>query len=462
MPVAQTPAHTQTERQSAGGALDDEFLSRPKWWDEVEQDELAPQHALGYGDLIRRHSRLRERAGDTVWSIQGRGGSHNWLRLGLATLAAAVWALAGTLHGATSPAAIGAAAACIIALANLIVMMLMWLKVVALADWLRRLAAGDLEYRMQFRHQSTLRHLCTALDTLREQSRRVIELRVVDRLGAELHRRNDALAQAVEDLARTQGQIVARQKRAEVGGLAAGIGAEIHRPIEASRALAERARAALREARGIIDAANEGPGETGYEETARQIEESLKQIAKHAERADEIVQAMRDLGREDGHRTAIDLNRTVAEQTRRALGFGAKTEPLTLEEDYDQTVGTVRAERAGVARLVRSLVSNARQAVHERAATEGDGYRGRLRITTRREGAHIAIGVDDNGTGMSRETLARATAPFFTTRAPNEGVGLGLSQAESVAQGHGGALAIESTQGEGTRVTARLARGEGK
>ena len=448
------------EQRPHGLELDDELVSRPHWWHEVGQDEVPPDRELGYRDLIRMHSRFRRRARETVWSIQGRGGTHNWLRLGLAVLAGLVWILAGVLHGPGSLAAIGAGIVFAVAVANLITMMLIWLKVVALADWLRRLAAGDLEYRMQFRHESTLRHLCTALDTLREQSRRVIDLRIVDRLGAELHKRNGELATALDDLARTEEQIVVRQKSAELGGLAAGIAEEIRGPVESSRELVERTRSLLRKARETLAPANERFVSREYEEIAGEIGESLDHIERHARRADEIVRAMLELGREGGSRARMDLNRAVAEQARREVVVGRETAPIELEEHYDDEVGAVSAETAGIARLVRNLVSNARHAVLERAAREDGGYRGTIRIVTRREDGQVAIEVEDNGIGMSEEVLARATTPFFTTRTPNEGAGLGLGQSENVTRGHGGSLAIESVPGSGTRVIARIEGGE--
>ena len=457
------PLARSSGQMPRGVGLDGELVSRPDWWHEVGQDGVPPDRELGYLDLVRMQSAFRKRARETVWSIQGRGGSHNWLRLGLAGLAGLTWLFAVDSHGLQDWAALGAGFVFALAIANLMAMMLIWLKVVALADWLRRLGAGDLEYRMQFRHESTLRHLCAALDALRERSRRVIDLRIVDRLADELNKRNAALETALEDLARTQEQIVARQKSAELGGLVAGIAEEIRSPFGSSYHLVERTRDVLREA---VETAEREQGRLATEayldlaELAGQIMESLDHIERNARRADEIVRAMLVLGRETGVRVPVDFNRIVAEQARRGISARIGTVQIELDELYDEAVGTVNAETAGIARLVRNLVSNARHAVMERAAREGGGYRGTVRIATRAEHGQVVIEVEDNGIGMSEEVLSRATAPFFTTRSPNEGAGLGLGQSENVARSHGGSLAIESRPGSGTRAVARIARGE--
>lgn len=80
-------------------------------------------------------------------------------------------------------------------------------------------------------------------------------------------------------------------------------------------------------------------------------------------------------------------------------------------------------------------------------------------------GEYVHICIYDTGTGMSRDVKARAFEPFFTTKGPGAGSGLGLSQVYGMARQSGGSVSIDSTVGEGTRVTLSLpraaARGDG-
>ncbi|MDR3534523.1 MAG: response regulator [Rhodopila sp.] len=73
-------------------------------------------------------------------------------------------------------------------------------------------------------------------------------------------------------------------------------------------------------------------------------------------------------------------------------------------------------------------------------------------------GGYVQVIISDTGVGMSPEVRARAFDPFFTTKGPNAGSGLGLSQVYGMARQSGGGVAIDSTQGEGTRVTLSLPR----
>ena len=78
-------------------------------------------------------------------------------------------------------------------------------------------------------------------------------------------------------------------------------------------------------------------------------------------------------------------------------------------------------------------------------------------IGSRLDGRHLAFEIEDRGTGMDRETLAKATEPFFTSKPPGQGMGLGLFLARSVAERYGGELRLHSAPGAGTRATLLLA-----
>ena len=73
-------------------------------------------------------------------------------------------------------------------------------------------------------------------------------------------------------------------------------------------------------------------------------------------------------------------------------------------------------------------------------------------------GDYVMISVADSGTGMSPEVLARACEPFFTTKEPGKGSGLGLAQVYGLAQQSGGGMRITSVVGKGTTVTVYLPR----
>jgi len=77
-----------------------------------------------------------------------------------------------------------------------------------------------------------------------------------------------------------------------------------------------------------------------------------------------------------------------------------------------------------------------------------------LRAQTR--GDRVELCVHDNGPGIAPSIQSRVFEPFFSTRPA--GTGLGLAVVKTVAEAHGGALALESSQGRGTRIELDLPR----
>ena len=111
---------------------------------------------------------------------------------------------------------------------------------------------------------------------------------------------------------------------------------------------------------------------------------------------------------------------------------------------------TVSVDVRQIKQVLLNLIRNAMDAIEE----AGDGRKGRIDITARREGANVLITVRDNGKGMDRATMSRLFDPFFTTK--EAGTGLGLSVSYRIITNHGGTIAVDSTPGEGTEFTIHL------
>ncbi|GLR47560.1 response regulator [Sphingomonas astaxanthinifaciens] len=118
---------------------------------------------------------------------------------------------------------------------------------------------------------------------------------------------------------------------------------------------------------------------------------------------------------------------------------------LRIEVDGD--VGAVSSDPTQLELAILNCAINGRDAMPSG---------GTLIIRAEHEGERVAIRVIDHGVGMSADVAQRALEPFFTTKGPGQGTGLGLSMAYGVALAAGGELSIDSRIGEGTVVTFLL------
>lgn len=118
-------------------------------------------------------------------------------------------------------------------------------------------------------------------------------------------------------------------------------------------------------------------------------------------------------------------------------------------DDVEQQLLWVPQE--AVAQAVRNLIHN---------GLDAGGPLGRVNVEPKLDGQSLLIEVADNGTGMTTEVLGRASDPFFTTKEPGRGIGLGLFLTHNVISKLGGHIDFFSTPGKGTRVVVRLPLGE--
>lgn len=108
---------------------------------------------------------------------------------------------------------------------------------------------------------------------------------------------------------------------------------------------------------------------------------------------------------------------------------------------------TVSAVEADFVVSLRGLINNAIDATRAK---------GSVTVAARRDGYQVVLYVEDSGCGMEATVLERAAEPFFTTKAPGQGVGLGLFVAFAFAQNNGGELRLRSVLERGTVVELRL------
>ena len=132
-----------------------------------------------------------------------------------------------------------------------------------------------------------------------------------------------------------------------------------------------------------------------------------------------------------GEHRPVDINAIVEESLNLAY-HGARAEKqgfnITLERSFDPAAGEVDLFPQEITRVLLNLISNGFYAATKRKAEASNGgYEPTLTAATKNLGDRVEIRIRDNGTGIPPEVKEKMFNPFFTTKPPGEGTGLGLS-----------------------------------
>ena len=291
-----------------------------------------------------------------------------------------------------------------------------------------------------------------------ESQNHTLEHEVHQRTAA-LAQQTDALRTTLQELQRTQTQLIQAEKMASLGELTAGVAHEIQNPLNFVNNFAEVSAELLDElaeerARPTRDPAQEAVLLTD-------LQQNLLKITHHGQRAASIVRGMLAHSRAStGERTLTDVNALCDEYLRLAYhGLRAKDKAFnaTLQTDFAPVLPLVEAVSQDLGRVLLNLFTNAFYAVRQRQQQGAPGYAPTVRVHTQRVGDEVEVRVHDNGTGMAEAVRQKIFQPFFTTKPAGEGTGLGLSLSyDIVTKGHGGTLEVASQPGVGTTFTLRL------
>jgi len=275
------------------------------------------------------------------------------------------------------------------------------------------------------------------------------------RLFESVESRTRELAKSLEELRAAQDRLIQTEKLASLGQLTAGIAHEIKNPLNfinnfsaLSVELVDELGDALKSAH--LDARTREESD----ELARTLKSNLEKVVQHGKRADSIVKNMLLHSREGtGDRRAVDINALVAESLNLAY-HGARAEKqgfqIRLGQDLDPAAGEAEVLPQEITRVLLNLISNGFYAAMKRKAEAGgNGYEPELTASTRNLGDRVEIRIRDNGSGIAPDVQARMFNPFFTTKPPGEGTGLGLSLSHDiVVKQHAGSIEVDTQPGE--------------
>ncbi len=264
------------------------------------------------------------------------------------------------------------------------------------------------------------------------------------------------IEKAYSELKATQFQLIQSEKMASLGELTAGIAHEIQNPLNFVNNFSEINKELSDE---IVEASKKGD----LEEIillAENIKSNQDKISEHGKRADAIVKGMLQHSRSSsGVKEPTDINKLADEYFRLAYhGLRAKDKMFnaTLHTDFDPSIAKIPIMPQDIGRVLLNLYNNAFYAVAEKKQQFPTGYEPEVSVSSKRIGDNIEISVKDNGNGIPQKVLDKIFQPFFTTKPTGQGTGLGLSLSYDIVKAHGGALKVETKEGEGSTFIIQL------
>lgn len=292
----------------------------------------------------------------------------------------------------------------------------------------RLVSGGDREHRIPVRRHDEIGHLAESFNRMT----RALKEYEHD-LAVWAHTLEEKVEDKTRELRLAEAKTAHAEKLSSVGLLAAGIAHEINNPLTGVLTFAHLVRAKL----------PEGSPEA----------EDMDVIIRETKRCAAIIKRLLDFAREKRPEAAhADLNAVVRE-TVAFVEHQAGFQNIVFELALDPQLPQIWMDANQIKQVVMNLVVNARDAMAERGQL---AVRSRLLpgLVLPGPGKHAVPAVEltftDTGCGIPQENLSKIFDPFFTSKDPGKGVGLGLSVGYSIIKAHGGWIEVESEVGRGT------------
>jgi len=285
----------------------------------------------------------------------------------------------------------------------------------------QRIAAGDLEQSVPVEGPREIADLAGAFNSM------AVALR-------QSHRERESHIQALQlanaEVSQAQHELIRSEKMASVGHLAAGMAHEIGNPLGA-----------------VVGYLEFLKGESPPGRQKGIVERALTETG----RIDRLVRELLDYAAPAGSEAQTFDPVAAMTEARDILRHQGVFDGLELDDQLPPALPATVMVRHRLVQVFINLLLNARD-----ASSAG----GTIRLSGGEKGGRLWLSVADAGAGMSPEVLAHIFDPFYTTKAPGKGRGLGLAICQRVVGEAGGRIDVRSAPGKGSGLTVWLKKSE--
>jgi len=239
----------------------------------------------------------------------------------------------------------------------------------------------------------------------------------------------------MEELRKSQEQVLRQDRLASLGLLASSLAHEIGTPLGIIRGRAE-----------LLVNGNA---------SADEVKENMSLVITQIDRISALVKSLLNLarGKQSEHAAAVNLSRVV-QDIKNLMSHELERKSIAFEMGVEEGL-LVRAESGPLAQVFLNLLVNSVYAIEEKNK-DNPVDANKISIIAQRRGARVEIKVTDTGGGISVENIKKLFQPFFTTKDIGVGTGLGLATSYKLIQSWGGSIEVESKLNLGTSFTIIL------
>ena len=231
---------------------------------------------------------------------------------------------------------------------------------------------------------------------------------------------------------RLENSLMQAGKLAAIGQLAAGVAHEINNPLTAINANAQMLKMVM-------------PVED-------ENFESVDLIVRAGERAAKVVRGLLDFARQEQYSfTTGDLGESIQEALS-LVNYQLMSSKITITRDIDASLPQMVASWEHLKSVWLNLLLNARDALLH----TNDNRQLDIIARPLKDGQSVQVLLRDNGKGMNSAESLHIFEPFYTTKDPGQGTGLGLATCHRIVEQHGGEITVSSVVGEGTTFSITL------
>jgi signal transduction histidine kinase len=282
-----------------------------------------------------------------------------------------------------------------------------------------------------------IRRVVRPIDALAQTARRVAsgELDVppvpAGDSNDELSRLTDAFNRMTASLREQREHLLAQEKLATVGRLAAGVAHEVGNPLTAVLGYAEMM---------LADEPAEGPSER---------RDMLERVRKEIDRIRSIISDLLEYSRPVAGAVEPVRLREAVDSAVALLRPQARFRGVTVDNQVPAELPPASAAGNRITQVLLNLFLNAADAM---------AGAGRITVEAKAPDGFVLLMVRDSGPGIPLADREKIFDPFFTTKEPGKGTGLGLAICRSIVQAYGGDLTLSKPDGQGALFVVRLPR----